>query len=101
MILWWPTLPCRGVVGAGAPAVSAPPFQHQCTLEHARQTWPGLPNHQLSTLAVHLGIDLNHHHAQSDAIAAGRVMLAAKQQQLSKIEAPHLSSCSMKQSTTI
>lgn len=81
--------------------VSAPPFQHQCTLEHSRQTWPALPNHQLSTIAVHLGIELNHHHAQSDATAAGRVMLAAKQLQSSKIGAPHLSSCSMKQSTTI
>ena len=51
-------------------------FRHQCTLELARQAWPHLPNHRLSTLAAHLGIDLNHHHAQSDAIAAGRVMLA-------------------------
>ena len=56
--------------------VPAPPFQHQCPLDLARQTWPHLPNHQLSTLAAHIGCDLNHHHAQSDAIAAGRVMLA-------------------------
>ena len=56
--------------------IPAPPIQHQCTLALARQTWPDLPNHQLSTLATHLGIELNHHHAQSDAIAAGRVMLA-------------------------
>jgi len=54
----------------------APAFQHRCTLELSRQTWPDLPNHQLSTLATHLGIELNHHHAQSDAIAAGRLMLA-------------------------
>ena len=52
----------------------APSFPHQCTLQLARQTWPDLPNHQLSTLATHLGIDLSHHHAQSDAIAAGRVL---------------------------
>ncbi|MFO1438742.1 MAG: 3'-5' exonuclease [Verrucomicrobiaceae bacterium] len=52
-----------------------PTLKHRCTLELARQTWPHLPNHQLSTLADHLGIDLNHHHAQSDAIAAGRVMV--------------------------
>ncbi|HRK14322.1 MAG TPA: exonuclease domain-containing protein [Prosthecobacter sp.] len=55
--------------------IPAPPFRHECTLHLARQTWPHLPNHQLSTLAAHLGIELNHHHAQSDAIAAGRVML--------------------------
>lgn len=53
----------------------APPFQHQCTLQLSRQTWPHLPNHQLSTLATHIGCDLKHHHAQSDAIAAGRVMV--------------------------
>lgn len=55
--------------------VPAPSFQHECTLNLARQTWPNLPNHQLSTLATHLGIELNHHHAQSDAIAAGWVMV--------------------------
>jgi len=54
-----------------------PTFKQRCTLELARKTWPNLPNHQLSTLATHLGIDLNHHHAQSDAIAAGRVMIEA------------------------
>ena len=31
---------------------------------------------QLSTLAAHIGHDFNHHHAQADAEAAGRVMLA-------------------------
>lgn len=55
--------------------IPAPLIQHQCTLALARQTWPDLPNHQLSTLAAHIGIALNHHHAQSDAIAAGRVMV--------------------------
>lgn len=59
--------------------LSPPGIRHECTLELARQAWPGLPNHRLSTLAAHLGIDLNHHHAQSDAIAAGRVMLALNQ----------------------
>lgn len=56
--------------------IPVPAFQHQCTLQLSRQTWPHLPNHQLSTLANHLGIELNHHHAKSDAIAAGRVMVA-------------------------
>ena len=55
--------------------VLAPSFQHQCTLELSRQTWPDLPNHQLSTLAAYIGTELNHHHAQSDAIAAGKVMM--------------------------
>jgi DNA polymerase III subunit epsilon len=62
--------------------VPVPTFQHQCTLQLARQTWPHLPNHKLSTLAAHLGIKLNHHHAQSDAIAAGRVMVEMKSENL-------------------
>lgn len=52
-----------------------PNMNHRCTLELARKTWPHLPNHQLSTLAAHLGIELTHHNAESDAIAAGRLML--------------------------
>ena len=55
--------------------VPPPIFHHQCTLDLARQTWPDLPNHQLSTLAAHLDIELNHHHAKSDAIAAGKLLL--------------------------
>ena len=39
--------------------------------------WPKLENHQLSTIAAHIGHKFNHHHAQDDAEAAGRVLLAA------------------------
>jgi DNA polymerase-3 subunit epsilon len=56
--------------------VPRPFIHHQCTLDMARQTWPDLPNHQLSTLAAHIGCDLNHHHAQSDAIATGKLLLS-------------------------
>jgi len=42
--------------------------------------WPELPNHQLSTLTAHIGHKFNHHHAQSDAEAAGRVLLAMMKQ---------------------
>jgi DNA polymerase-3 subunit epsilon len=35
-----------------------------------------LPDHQLNTLAAHIGHTFHHHHAQSDAEAAGRVLLA-------------------------
>lgn len=66
--------------------IPAPAFQHQCTLQLSRQTWPDLPNHRLSTLATHLDIDLNHHHAQSDAIAAGRVMVAVSKNQVNWIK---------------
>lgn len=57
-----------------------PAFAGCCTLALARRVWPALPNHQLSTLAAHIGCELDHHHARSDAIAAGRVLLAGLEQ---------------------
>lgn len=56
--------------------IPCPEFRSLCTLQLARQVWPHLPNHQLSTLCVHISHDFHHHHAQSDAEAAGRVLLA-------------------------
>jgi DNA polymerase-3 subunit epsilon len=53
-----------------------PEFDYVCTCRLARRVWPQLPNHQLSTLAAHIGHEFNHHQAQSDAEAAGRVLLA-------------------------
>ena len=53
-----------------------PDFQYFCTCRVAKRIWPDLPDHQLSTLAEHIGHQFNHHHAQSDAEAAGRVLLA-------------------------
>jgi DNA polymerase-3 subunit epsilon len=56
--------------------IPVPPLQHQC---HPGTLPPNLvrpPNHQLSTLAMHIGCDLNHDHAQSDAISAGKLMQA-------------------------
>jgi hypothetical protein len=46
----------------------------------ARRVWPELPNHQLSTLEAHIGLEFNHHHAQADAEAAGRVLVAMMKQ---------------------
>jgi DNA polymerase III subunit epsilon len=53
-----------------------PQFDYVCTCQLARRIWPELENHQLSTLTAHIGHGFNHHHAQSDAEAAGRVLLA-------------------------
>jgi DNA polymerase-3 subunit epsilon len=53
-----------------------PEFDYVCTCQLARRVWPELENHQLSTLTAHIGHDFNHHHAQADAEAAGRVLLA-------------------------
>lgn len=53
-----------------------PDFRCLCTCRLARRVWPELPNHKLNTLAAHIGHDFQHHHAQADAEAAGRVLLA-------------------------
>ncbi len=53
-----------------------PEFDYLCTCQAAKRIWPELPNHKLSTVAAHIGHEFNHHHAQSDAEAAGRVLLA-------------------------
>jgi DNA polymerase-3 subunit epsilon len=53
-----------------------PVFDYVCTCQLARRVWPELPDHKLGTLAAHIGHQFNHHHAQADAEAAGRVLLA-------------------------
>ena len=56
--------------------LACPEFDYLCTCHLAKRIWPELPNHQLNTVAAHIGHKFNHHHAQSDAEAAGRVLLA-------------------------
>ena len=53
-----------------------PEFDYFCTYRVAKRVWPDLPNHQLNTLAAHIGHEFHHHNAQADAEAAGRVLLA-------------------------
>lgn len=60
--------------------MTPPDFEYVCTLQLARRVWPDLPNHQLDTLTAHIGHEFNHHHAQSDAEAAGRVLLTMMKQ---------------------
>lgn len=43
----------------------------------ARRAWPELQSHRLRVLADHLGLELNHHNALSDARAAGLVVVRA------------------------
>jgi DNA polymerase-3 subunit epsilon len=56
--------------------LACPEFDYLCTYRVAERLWPDLPNHQLNTLAAHIGHEFHHHHAQADAEAAGRVLLA-------------------------
>ena len=53
-----------------------PEFDYVCTCQLARRVWPDLPSHGLKALTAHIGHKFNHHHAQADAEAAGRVLLA-------------------------
>lgn len=52
-----------------------PSFRYLCTCRLARTVWPELENHKLNTLAAHIGHSFQHHEAESDALAAGKVML--------------------------
>ena len=56
--------------------LACPGFDYLCTYRLAENIWPDLPNHQLNTLAAHIGHEFHHHNAQADAEAAGRVLLA-------------------------
>src|ERR1019366_7357806 len=56
--------------------LACPEFDYLCRYRVAKRIWPDLPDHQLNTLAAHIGHEFHHHHAQADAEAAGRVLLA-------------------------
>lgn len=63
---------------AGLPA---PPAPFQCTVRLARRAW-GLRSNRLPDVARHLGIPLNHHNAESDALACAGIVIAARMQGL-------------------
>ncbi len=50
----------------------------ECTVVASRRAWPSLANHRLDTVSAHLGIELKHHEALSDAIACARIRVEAK-----------------------
>ena len=71
----------RGVLraccaAAGVP-MPAPPFA--CTVKLARAAWNVRPT-RLPDVCRHLGLDLRHHDAASDALACARIALAAVEQ---------------------
>jgi DNA polymerase III subunit epsilon len=67
--------------------LACPEFDYVCTCTLARRIWPDLPDHTLGTLAAHIGHEFHHHHAQSDAEAAGQVLLGMMKQVNAK--SPH------------
>lgn len=62
---------CCAAAGLAMPAA---PFV--CTVQLARRAWR-LRKNNLPTVCAHLGIDLDHHQAASDAEACARIVLAA------------------------
>lgn len=54
-----------------------PVLSYLCTVKVARAAWPDLPNHKLPTVAGHIGFDLRHHAADSDAAACASIALRA------------------------
>ena len=57
--------------------ITLPAFDWNCTVRIARQRWPELENHKLNTVSQHLGIELQHHDAASDAHACANIYLRA------------------------
>ncbi|MEW5729744.1 MAG: 3'-5' exonuclease [Pseudomonadota bacterium] len=60
-----------------AHGIPSPGKQFVCTVQAARRTWPHLPRHRLPDVCGHLGLELDHHQALSDAMACARILLAA------------------------
>ncbi len=51
-----------------------PDYKFYCTCRAARKAFPALENHQLHTVAAHVGFDLTrHHHALADAEACAKI----------------------------
>jgi len=56
--------------------IAPPELRYVCTVELARQTWQIFPT-KLPDVCRHLGIQLNHHEALSDAEACARIVISA------------------------
>ena len=57
-----------------AAGVTAPTTPFLCTLKGSRKALK-LPSHKLSSLCEHFCIELQHHHAKSDALATAHILL--------------------------
>ncbi len=57
-------------------------FDYACTVRMGRVVYPRLPDHKLDTLCRHLDIPLDHHRAESDALAAARLLIDYEQKGL-------------------
>ena len=54
-----------------------PQLNYYCSVVISRKVFKELPNHRLNTVAQYLNVKLKHHDAESDAIAAAEIVIAA------------------------
>ena len=54
---------------------AVPQYEWQCTLALGYEVWPNAKNYQLQTLCRMNGIPLDHHQAESDAVACAQLLL--------------------------
>ncbi len=54
-----------------------PSFEYSCTYKIAKNVWPDLHNHRLSSVAEHLGLTMTHHDPGDDAEAAADIAVRA------------------------
>jgi DNA polymerase-3 subunit epsilon len=56
--------------------VAPPSLPYLCTVKLSRRTWPELSAHKLPIVAGHVGAELDHHDALSDAAACSSILHA-------------------------
>ena len=56
--------------------LAPPSSKYLCTVQLSRRTWPELSAHRLPIVAGHVGAQLDHHDALSDAAACSSIMHA-------------------------
>ena len=57
-------------------AIDTPDLPYLCTVQLSRRTWPDLSAHKLPIVSEHVGVELDHHDALSDAVACSRILHA-------------------------
>lgn len=57
--------------------IQYPTVDYLCTYKLSRRIWSGLENYKLDTVSRSVGHQFNHHNAMEDALACGKVLLAA------------------------
>ncbi len=57
--------------------IQMPWLEYICSVQLSRKAWPGLATYSLGPLARHFGLQVQHHHAGSDAEACARLTAMA------------------------